>query len=138
MRRSYALAAALFGVHMRAYASAQEAESKALERLLCDSRALCWASCGQGGLSELARNENRAVPARSDPIVVVRVHNKELWIFPDRMDCAALPGCAAADGFRTIPGGLRLAPGRPGAADQSRYGADQALVEVADGRSSTF
>ena len=75
------------------YADAQEALSKALERLYATVERypeLAADRVVRARLSELRRIDDRALLARSDLIAVVRAHNKELWGFPDRMMTALL------------------------------------------------
>jgi LemA protein len=77
----------------RRYADAQEALSKALERLYATVERypeLAADRVVRARLSELRRIDDRALLARSDLIAVVRAHNKELWGFPDRMMTALL------------------------------------------------
>ena len=75
------------------YADAQEALSKALERLYAaveQYSELAGDRVVRARLPELRRMDDRALLARSDLTAVVRAHNKELWGFPDRMMTALL------------------------------------------------
>jgi LemA protein len=72
----------------RRYADAQEALSKALERLYATVERypeLNGDRAVRARLSELRRIDDRAVLARSDLIALVRAHNKEMRAFPDRL-----------------------------------------------------